>query len=142
MTKLVGVRMEGTKQLRAALKQAGDDLSDMKEAHAKIARMVAQVASGRAPVGPTGRLAASVRGSGTKTASVVRAGGAKVPYAGPVHWGWPRRYAYGERIGPIVPQPFLADAAAYTEPKWIGMYLDDLQAIMDKIGETADGSGE
>jgi hypothetical protein len=41
----------------------------------------------RLPQGGTGRLAASVRASGTRTGGSVRMGSASVPYAGPVEFG-------------------------------------------------------
>jgi hypothetical protein len=118
-----GVRVEGARELRRTLKRAGDDLSDLKDTHATVARIVAGAAT--PPRGPTGRLAASVRGSGTKTASVVRAGRKAVPYAGPIHWGWRRRN--------IEAQPFLTTAAASTEPRWVGLFAEALDTALAKV---------
>lgn len=126
------LNVEGGRKLRAALKAAGDDLADMTAAHKRITDIVIGTAGGKVPR-RSGRLASSVRGSGTKTASVVRAGGARVPYAGPIHWGWPTRN--------ISAQPFLVDAARATEPQWTAVYLEDLQAILDKHAGEADGTG-
>ncbi|MBD8466791.1 hypothetical protein IFU30_10980 [Plantibacter sp. CFBP 8798] len=50
----------------------------------------------------TNRLAGTVRAGRGKTKAVVRAGGARAPYAGVVHYGWPARN--------ISPQPFLSQA--------------------------------
>lgn len=111
------VQVEGARELRTSLKRCGDDLSDLKDTHAQVAQTVAHAAH---PPVVTGRLAQSIRPSGTKTAAQVRAGGARLPYAGPVHWGWPARN--------IVAQPFLADAAHATEPVWLAGY----QAAVDK----------
>ena len=53
------------------------------------------------------------------------AGGASLPYAGPIHWGWPARR--------IEAQPFIADAAQATEPIWIPAYEADVQAAVDLV---------
>lgn len=88
------------------------------------ARIVAEVGAAKAPK-VTGRLAASVRGSGAKTQAVARAGGAAVPYAGPIHWGWPARN--------IEPQPFLADALEETESVWSPVYERAVDRAIAKI---------
>lgn len=43
------------------------------------------------PVGPTGKLKGSGRFTGQKRKGVVKFGGKRVPWAPPMHWGWPRR---------------------------------------------------
>lgn len=86
--------------------------------------MVAAAGRARAPK-LTGALAGTVRPSGTKTRAVVRAGFARVPYAGPIHWGWPARG--------IAAQPFLSDAATSTEPAWQNIYLDAINKTIDKV---------
>jgi len=50
----------------------------------------------------SGRLAGSVRPGGSQRGAVVRAGRGAVPYAGVIHFGWPRHN--------IRPQPFLYEA--------------------------------
>jgi phage gpG-like protein len=116
--------VEGGKELRRSLKAAGDDLADLKEAHAEAARTVATAAKGTAPV-RTGRLAASIRGSGTKTGAIVRAGGARVPYAAIQEFGWPRHN--------IVGQPYLVPAARETEPDWRRAYEAAVKRILAKV---------
>lgn len=116
------VKVEGARTFRRTLRRAGDDLSELRAAHAAVAGLVASAA--RPPV-RSGRLAATVRPAGTKTAAIVRAGFATVPYAGPVHWGWPDRG--------IEAQPFAVDAAQQTEPAWVAIYTDEVQRILDKV---------
>jgi hypothetical protein len=118
------MRVEGARTLRASLKAAGLSVQDLKDAHRQVAD---QVLAASRPVAPhrTGRLAASMRASGTQTAAIVRAGGARVPYAGPIHWGWPARH--------IKAQPWLADTAASTQSTWEGTYLSALEHIIDSI---------
>lgn len=118
------VEVEGGKQLRKTLKGVEDGLKDLTALHASIAGMVVDRARETAPV-RTGALVQSVRGSGTARASIVRAGGAKVPYAGPIHWGWPRHN--------IIGQPFLTSAASDTESQWIVKYEETVNGLLDKV---------
>lgn len=116
--------LKGAAQLRRTLRQAGDDLTDLKEANARAARVVEPAARSKAPV-DTGRLASTIRSSGTKTAGVVRAGRKSVPYAGPIHFGWPARG--------IPATPFIADAAKQTEPAWGAIYLEAVEKAISRI---------
>jgi len=118
------VRLEGARQLRRTLRQAGDDLSDLKRAHADAAAVVTPVAQAKAPR-RSGRLSATVRGSGTKTGALIRAGFAAVPYAGVQEFGWPRRH--------IPAQPFVVPAARETEPQWMGMYEAEVDRLLGHV---------
>lgn len=120
----VGLRLEGARAMRAQLKAAGSDLSDLKAANREAAALVARAATGKAPH-RSGDLAATVRSSGTKTAGVIRAGRASVPYANPIHWGWFSRH--------IKPNPWVALAAKATEPAWIKKYEQQLAKILAQI---------
>lgn len=107
------------------MKKAGVDLTELKATNAKVAGIVATRGRGEAPVGPTGRLAGSVRPGATKTMAVVRAGYARVPYAGPIHWGWPKRN--------IEAQPFLSEAATSTEGTWSDVYMSFMDRVINQI---------
>lgn len=120
----VVVRLEGAAELRRTLRAAGDDLGDLKAAHQAAAEVVAPAAASAAPF-RSGRLAASVRGSGTKTAAQVRAGSARVPYAGVQEYGWPARG--------IVAQPYLVPSAEATEPIWYDAYVAEVDTILGRI---------
>ncbi len=48
-----------------------------------------------------------------------------MPYAGPIHYGWPRRN--------IEPQPWLVNAAHDTEPRWSARFMDGIEQILSKI---------
>lgn len=119
------VRVEGGRRLRQTLKAAGDDLSDLKAAHGHAAEIVVPRARAGAPTGETGRLAASVRGSGTKQGAFIRAGSAALRYAGVQEWGWPARH--------IPAQPYVVPAARATEPTWYGAYQTEVEAILDRV---------
>ena len=121
------LQVDGARQLRSSLKAAGDDLGDLKDAHRAAAATVTAAATGRAPH-RTGALAASIRPGGTKTAAIVRAGGARAPYAAYVHWGTPARG--------IPADPFISAAAQATEPSWVAGYTTAVQRIVDTVRGT------
>ena len=116
--------VEGGKQLRKSLKDVEDGLADLKDAHGDVAQIVADAARPGAPR-QTGRLAGSIRPSGTKTMAIVRAGGAKVPYAGVQEWGWGRRN--------IPAQPYIVPAAHDTESTWVARYKQTVDDLLGKV---------
>lgn len=118
------VRVVGAAQLRRTLRAAGRELDDLKDANAAAAAYVAAVARTTAPR-RSGRLASSLRGNRAAGRARVSAGGASLPYAGPIHWGWPARG--------IEPQPWVSEAAEQTQPVWLGMYRNDVQQALDKV---------
>lgn len=124
-----GVKLDGMRNLRRTLRQSGNDLQELKDVNAKAAGIAAARATSWVPK-RSGRLGATVRSSGTKTAGIVRAGNNRktqsgVPYAGPIHWGWPARN--------IKANPFLSYSAQATEPTWIKLYEKYLDSTLDKI---------
>lgn len=119
------VKIEGLGRLRAALRRAGLELADLKEANAAAAALVATAASARAPR-RTGRLAASIRGNRAVSRATILAGGAAVPYAAPIHWGWPARH--------IEANPFISEAAQATESAWVPAYEAEILRVVDSVG--------
>ena len=95
------MRVDGLSKTMRALTAAGADTQDMKDLMHAIGMIVVTAARPKVPT-RTGNLAASMRAGRGKTKAVARAGGAKVPYAGVIHYGWPKRG--------IAAQPFLQDA--------------------------------
>lgn len=119
------VRIDGGKELRRSLKKAGDDLSDLKTTHAYAAAIAAEASAQLAPA-RTGRLRITVRSAGTKTAGIIRAGNnTKVPYAGPIHWGWFKRH--------IAANPFISRGAQNSEGRWIRVYEDYVDIAIQKV---------
>jgi len=108
--------------LRATMARAGLELADMRDAHRRVASIV--VAATHPPV-RSGRLASSVRAGATRTAAMVRAGSARVPYAGVQEFGWPARN--------IPAQPYATVALENTQPAWAAAYLAELDAIIGRI---------
>lgn len=119
-----GMTVEGAARLRQSLRKAGADAADLKTANARAASIVAQAAAASAPR-RTGRLAATVRGNKAVGKAIVRGGSARVPYAGPIHWGWPARH--------IAAQPFMSEAAVRTQPIWLPEFFKDMQSICDQV---------
>lgn len=104
------IEVQGTKVIIKRLKQMDDGVvQELKKVYFYSAERVARNAEPRIPV-RSGRLKGSLRVTATKRGGYVRAGSkARVPYAGPVHFGWPTRPNINKEWfgGPIYPNPFL-----------------------------------
>lgn len=113
---------------------AGEDMTDLKEANRAAADTAARASAALAPK-MSGALAATIRASGTKTAGIIRAGRKSVPYAGPIHWGWPTRPdpLAGIVGGPIEAQPFLSDGAQSSEGQWLPEYIKTVNGIIRRV---------
>ena len=146
MADRAGIQVRGAARLRRTLKAAGDDLADLRQAHLAAATIAAAAARSQAPVGPTGRTAASVRPGATKTAAIIRAGRASMPWVGRVHYGDPGTGASkptglgavwarvtGSGHGKISPHPYLTDGAQASEPVWGPAYFQALTKALNKI---------
>lgn len=96
------VEVEGGPQLRRAFKRLEASADDLKDLHRVAAEPVADEARTIVPV-LDGGLRASIRQDRRAKGAAVLAGGARIPYAGVIHFGWPARN--------IEPDPFLYDAA-------------------------------
>lgn len=105
------VKIVGLNKFSRALKDYEGAIEDLKEAHKQSAQLVADTARPNVPV-RSGRLAGDMRVTGTKRGGRVAQGRKSIPYAGPVHFGWPNRPdpSKGWRGGPIRPNPWIYDA--------------------------------
>ncbi|MFI6688910.1 hypothetical protein [Streptomyces sp. NPDC050485] len=125
--------IDGMRDVRRALRRVGGNelLNGLKGVTSRAATVVERAAATLAPR-RSGRMARTLRSSGTRTMAIVRAGRASVRYAGPVHWGWPSRPnpARGWRGGPIGGFPFIAIAAQRTEPEWRDNYERALRELV------------
>ena len=122
------IQITNARQFRQAFTKAGGDKDLLKQAGHDVAETVANAGRATAPR-LTGRLAGTVRGSGTVTGATVRAGSAAVPYANPIHWGWFRRH--------IAPDPWLSHAAQSTQTAWLASYEDAINQALTTIAEEA-----
>jgi hypothetical protein len=117
-------KVEGARELESSARAAAADLEDMSRANAQAGDYLAGRARGMAPA-VSGRLAGSVRAVVSATQVSVTAGGPGVPYAGPIHWGWPARN--------ISAQPFLLDAMEQSETSVVRMYEADVNRTVNTI---------
>ncbi len=109
------------RQLKAVEK---DSVVEVKQLNLATARIVAADAVGRAPV-MSGKLAASIRMRATATSGSVVAGGAAIPYAPPIHWGWPDHN--------ISPQPFMYEALDARRPDVLAAYERGIKIITERV---------
>lgn len=121
----VRVRIDGIRRAVRALEKAGADVQDMRDLMHSMGEIVAQRGRSTAPV-LTGRLRGNIRAGRGKTKAVVRAGGAAVPYAPIIEYGWPRRG--------ITARPFLTMALQQTLPQVLNEFEKGLQTLLKKNG--------
>lgn len=119
-----GVRVEGARELRRTLRRAGDELTEFKAAHEAASRIAVPASRGEAPT-RSGRLASSVRGGVAAASLTIRAGGAAVPYAGPIHWGWRKRS--------IAANPFIVRAVDRRRVAMVAAYERGVDRILARI---------
>lgn len=125
------VEIRGARELRRHLRKAGVDMKQLKPVNKAAGEIVKTAATRTAPVGTrikrakTKRLKDTLAVFATTTGARIRAGSKSVPYAGVIHWGWPKRG--------IKAQPFIADEAKKTEPQWLRLYEKHMEKIIDSI---------
>ncbi|MCP3800198.1 hypothetical protein NLX83_13110 [Allokutzneria sp. A3M-2-11 16] len=119
------VRIDGHKDLRTAIRktQSKDIAKGLREAHKATAAVVVPPARRDAPR-RSGALSASVKPSSSVKGAIVRAGSARVRYAGPIHFGWPARG--------IEPRFFLFDAAGETKDAYSAVFRERMNALVHK----------
>lgn len=124
----VRVRIDGLNKVARALRKSGADMQDMSVLMHAIGMTVVLAARPRAPY-LSGALSGTIRAGRGKTKAVVRAGSARVPYAGVEHYGWPAHN--------IPPHPFLTDALAQQQDTIYDQLDRGLMTILAKNGLTA-----
>lgn len=82
------LRMTGLEEVERDLKAIGVKLSDLD--FAGIASEGMRLAASFAP-NKSGKLRASIKGSKSKSRATIKAGGARVPYAAAINYGWYKR---------------------------------------------------
>ena len=135
------VRVEGLDDVRRKIRRMEQGLDqdaakgDLKAMNLEAAEIVAGVATTLVPV-RSGKLRDTIRAAGAQKSGRVRSGynipqGAAVsgnwgrmPYAGPIHFGWPARN--------ISPQPFLYDALDRRRSEVFAAYDRNMSQIIKK----------
>lgn len=123
------LEIDGLREALRDIRRLGDDArDDMKDTHRKAGEIVATVARGIAPV-RTGRLASTIVSAPTQRQGRVRVGrGQSIPYAGPIHFGWPARR--------IKPQPFIYDALDQRADQVRRVYEERIRELIYRHGLT------
>lgn len=121
---VTGIQVVGGRELQAALRRAGVEVQDLKDVHLSAAKVVEAAAEDIVPV-LTGRARASIRSAGQRGRGVVRAGYKRLPYIGPIHFGWPGHN--------IAPNPFLYEAADKRADEVIDLYERRVKKVIQRI---------
>lgn len=122
------VKIQGQKELIKSLRAVHRDLpKELAPLHKQLAEPLAEAARSKAP-SSSGRLAGSIRAQGAQRYARVAAGKKSVPYAGPIHWGWPARN--------IEAQPFLVETLEARADQTADEYLRLLERFIDSVWET------
>lgn len=117
--------VDGLNALVRDLQKLGVEVDDLKDVFQPIAQMAAKSAASFAPV-QTGNLRDTIRGNRAKNKAVVTAGRARVPYAGPINYGWAARN--------IQPALFLQKADEVMGPKAVEMLEEGIDKLIDRLG--------
>lgn len=118
------VEIEGLNKLLRALEKLDDEAKQsFKDVGGRVGRLVAEQGREEVPV-RSGALQRTIRAANTGRGAKVRAGSAKVPYAGPIHFGWRSRN--------IEPNNFLYRAVDKKVDVALDMYLEEVHKIWNR----------
>lgn len=122
------IKIEGLSKIQKDLKKLSTDALDLNKeeflaTNKRVAEIIIDESKKYVPV-LTGALAQALRNASTKKSAKVRAGNVGVPYAGPIHFGWPSRG--------IRPNPFLYDAIDRRRDEVRDRYVDLIDALTTK----------
>lgn len=124
------MKVEGAAELARLMRRIGDrDLKrSLRDANKAGATLVAEDAKEHHVPVQSGRLKRSIGARGTQTEGKVKAGTAsRVPYAGPIHFGWGRRN--------IRAQPFLHKALSkkFRDHQLQDTYEREIRAVIAQL---------
>lgn len=118
------ISVEGLNKTIRTLRKVDAEMGpEIKKINLDLAESLVPVARSLVPV-QSGALRDSIRAAGQQRTGVVRAGKARVPYAGPIHFGWPKQH--------IRPQPFLYDALDQRRSAIMSEYVERIQKLIDR----------
>lgn len=118
------VQVKGLRETVRSLERLGTEVQDLKDAFKRIGNIVVKEAQARAPK-LSGALAGSIKASNTKNKSNIRAGSAKVVYAGVQNWGWPAHSITGMH--------YLDGAAAAKRQEVVHALDEELGSLIRKL---------
>ncbi len=118
------LEIDGLRDVQKAMRNFSDDSrNDMKETHRRAGQIVVDGAARLVPV-RSGALLASLKSAPTQRQGRVRVGSAAVPYAGPIHFGWPARN--------IQPNPFIYEVLDGRRQEVYALYADRISQLIVK----------
>lgn len=118
------VEIDGLRQVQKALKDVSQESrDDMKETHRQAGQIIVDAAQPLIPV-QSGGLLASIKSAPIQRQGRVRLGSAAIPYAGPIHFGWPARN--------ITPNPFIYDVLDGRRAEVSRLYEQRIDEIIKK----------
>jgi len=122
------IKIEGLSKVQRDLRKLSTDALDLNkteflETNKQVAEIVINETKKYVPV-LTGALAAAIRNASTKKSAKVRAGNVAVPYAGPIHFGWPARS--------IKPNTFLYEAIDARKSEVANRYAELVSDLITK----------
>ncbi|MFC6153652.1 hypothetical protein [Nocardioides yefusunii] len=128
-----GIYIEGLRETTRAFERAGVDVEDLKDVMGRVAGEHADTLARLVPVGSAARgskrpgaLRDSVRGNRAKGRAQVLIGRARVPYAGAINYGWPKRG--------IKPANFIARADDVMGTRAVEILTDGWNEIAERNG--------
>lgn len=118
------IKLEGLGRLNRQLRELEGKLDvEVAAINRKVATFVMWAALRFVPV-KKGKLAGTIHTRSTKTTASVVAGGAAVPYAAPIHWGWHRHH--------IKAQKFMYQALDASYGEVVATYEHDLRLLVER----------
>lgn len=137
-----GVELDGLNQAVRALRKLGVQAADLKDVFGAIGTEAAGVMAGFV-TSRSGRLQRSLKPARAQNKAVVRGGGARIPYAGAIQWGWGRgnsEFKTGEHAsgikGDFEGQHFFEATDAVMEPRAEQMLIDGIEDLIQRYDLT------
>lgn len=119
------VKVTGVVEFQKAVRKMARDVSDLSTTNRSAGERVAASARSHAPR-LTGRLAGTIHVAEVERMRVVVEAGSGVPYAGPIHNGWPAHN--------ITAQPFMDEAAEREHDRVVQDYSDRVGDLVIAVG--------
>ncbi len=133
-----GIKVENLTTTIKAMKELGASREVLTEPGYQAALILIRQAKSLVPV-KTGALSASMRPRRIQSGGSVQAGGKRVPYANPIHWGWKVvSTAHRGKLKPgtfrgIRPQPFFSEALGYSQQEILDNYERLMRQTIDNL---------
>lgn len=121
------VRVENLRVVQAQLRKLDADLpKELRALNKSAAEIVADQARPHVPV-QSGKLVGTLKARGEQRGASVKLGtGKRVPYAPPIHWGWPKRG--------IEPNPAISEALKVKYDDVVEYYDQAIADLITKAG--------